>query len=350
MMTTERQNQLLGALRNRYAMFGKNEQPMNVSVYADYYWEEITELAELSPEYVRYTPPNPKGNPMYETGKHEILPAIMNLPENIGKTVAPATEAAPQVAAPTSDTVGIPMTDSTQYHVTEKFNLFYVIAPDKRVLTTGYTDRKILAIICELLNKETSRIAELERENEELERENENRRSHTAQIDAQLDKQARMNLNLAEENAQLKAENARMKDLFSYLRKKVHNHYAEAKSKATKASMGGDADKERYYAGIEDELGIILGAFSNIAEQFTSEPASETRKLSLPLPKYAIGQAVWVVFNYGRGFGLANKAATIVEIKQEDGTNWYRVRYEISDEDGTQFFEEYEICPREKTS
>lgn len=95
-MNIERQNQLLGILRNKYAQFGKSAAPLGLQGYNDFYWDEITELAALHPEYVRYTPPNPKGNPMYETGKHDILPAIMSLPKNIGKQAAAPVDA-PQV-------------------------------------------------------------------------------------------------------------------------------------------------------------------------------------------------------------------------------------------------------------
>lgn len=82
---TARESTILGILRNQYAMFAKNEQPMTAYNYSAIDWDELTALAIGAPEYVAYIPPNPKGNPMYETGKHVILPAIMQLPENFGK-------------------------------------------------------------------------------------------------------------------------------------------------------------------------------------------------------------------------------------------------------------------------
>lgn len=85
---TARESTILGILRNQYAMFNRNEQPMTAYNYSAIDWDELTALAIVASEYVAYIPPNPKGNPMYETGKHVILPAIMKLPENIGKIVA----------------------------------------------------------------------------------------------------------------------------------------------------------------------------------------------------------------------------------------------------------------------
>lgn len=48
----------------------------------------------------------------------------------------------------------------SEYSLHEKFGLFYVIAPDLRVITTGYADTKILGVIVALLNKETIPLSE----------------------------------------------------------------------------------------------------------------------------------------------------------------------------------------------
>lgn len=67
---------ILKELKEEYLKFGKGAETCPIFGYRNFYWHELTELAEISP-YVIYTPPNPKGNPMYETGKHSIAAAIV---------------------------------------------------------------------------------------------------------------------------------------------------------------------------------------------------------------------------------------------------------------------------------
>lgn len=74
---TSKQVAILSELREVYVKWAKNAASYPVHVYANFYWDELTELAEICP-YVIYTPPNPKGNPMYETGKHSIAAAIVD--------------------------------------------------------------------------------------------------------------------------------------------------------------------------------------------------------------------------------------------------------------------------------
>lgn len=149
---TARECTILGILRNQYAMFAKNEQPMNAYNYSAIDWDELTALAVVAPEYVAYIPPNPKGNPMYETGKHVILPAIMNLPENIGKVKASEENQPASVAMGESE--------ATEYtlKIDKNFeDMAFMVAPDGRVITTG---SKIATsrVAMNLLNSETEKL------------------------------------------------------------------------------------------------------------------------------------------------------------------------------------------------
>jgi hypothetical protein len=91
------------------------------------------------------------------------------------------------------------------------------------------------------------------------------------------------NEELRQQLADAQAENARMGKVFEFLHKKVQQRYADAKSMATKASMGGHSENERFYGGIEDELGILLGSFDNVREIFTSAPTPPAPKKPVPV-------------------------------------------------------------------
>lgn len=162
-----------------------------------------------------------------------------------------------------------------EYSVAERNGLYYVVSPDLRVLTTGYADTKVLGIIAALLSKETTPIAQ---ENHSLHTQLQSALIANEDLKRQLEiAQARIETDAAYMTG-LEAKNEALTGKLEYLHKKVKSHYAEAKSKATKASMGGDADKERYYAGIEDEMGIILGAFANVQEQALKAPVQDAPK------------------------------------------------------------------------
>lgn len=286
-MNLERQNQLLGILRNRYAMFGKNEQPMGVQGYNDFYWDEITELASLHPEYVRYTPPNPKGNPMYETGKHDVLPAIMNLPQNIGKSQAqtptetPASEApaAPQVEAP----VDAPQ-ESPQVEMVSD------------VLLRGYARQSI---------EKDERIAALEAQLQKAER-------VAAAFDSELGKEQQKRIKLEADNAAyeriviqagkdfeaLRNENAR-------IRLSIYARYTSAKEQATKWGMSGDSERERWFSYVENVLGDILQMFN--ADNTTPTPPSQEAPAT---PKFAVGDKVRIVSHIDQLTGKVDAIVT----------------------------------------
>lgn len=339
-MNLERQNQLLGILRNRYAMFGKNEQPMGVQGYNDFYWDEITELASLHPEYVRYTPPNPKGNPMYETGKHDVLPAIMTLPQNIGKPAKTPTE------TPASEAPAAPQVE-TRFIVGKRSNEYcwYVWDNEDNEEASGnyWSVDEAQARANELnangpsrvvVDEKDERIAELEAQLQKAER-------VAAAFDSELGKEQQKRIKLetdlaaaqaiivqaGKDFAALKDENARMREDLATIAHKAKRIY------------NGDVDMGSAKA-------LALGIYSLSRQDSTPTPPAQ-EALVTPLPKFTVGQAVWVVFSYGREFGLSNKAAIVIEIKQEDGANWYRVKYELSNEDGSQWWEEYEICRRD---
>lgn len=75
-MLTGKQTLILAELQENYIAFAKGAALYPVFCYLNFYWQELTELAAICP-YVVYMPPNPKGNPMYETGKHSISASIM---------------------------------------------------------------------------------------------------------------------------------------------------------------------------------------------------------------------------------------------------------------------------------
>lgn len=145
-----------------------------------------------------------------------------------------------------------------------------------------------------------------------------------AEADAAMGAMAVMMVEKNQRVAELEAENARMKDAIE--------NALEALSPYLNANSP-------YTPDVLEAAGYLNKA--------TAPDASATPELSFPLPKYAVNQPVWVVHNYGHEFGLSNKAANVVEIKQEDGANWYRVKYVHGMEEGTQWWEEYEILPRE---
>lgn len=74
---TPKQISILTELKERFELFATLAPIHPVFGYQNFYWDELTELSEIC-SFVVYTPPNPRGNQMYETGSHDIHESILD--------------------------------------------------------------------------------------------------------------------------------------------------------------------------------------------------------------------------------------------------------------------------------
>lgn len=125
------------------------------------------------------------------------------------------------------------------------------------------------------------------------------------------------NVTLRKENEALQAENARIIGLV----------------------MNAISDIEN------DSPTFALSILDKIVKTASTEAPNAVQAVTLrqPFPKYQIGQTISVCHNYGDG-AYAYKPAKVVEIKQEDGANHYRVHYLNALLEGTEFWEEYQLA------
>lgn len=138
----------------------------------------------------------------------------------------------------------------------------------------------------------------------------------------------------------------------------------EKKSRSLLIAFEGNVELRKENEALQAEnvriIGLVMNAISDIendsptfalsildkiVKTASTEAPNAVQAVTLrqPFPKYQIGQTISVCHNYGDG-AYAYKPAKVVEIKQEDGANHYRVHYLNALLEGTEFWEEYQLA------